>query len=130
MSPLTATQVDTLRHLLDEREKLLQGEVRAVGDADIEGTGPLDTEVEDAAEVGQVRFQAGMAHVDKQRDKEELMAIAAARERMADGSYGGCTDCGRVIPFERLQAQPTAARCIPCQEAYEKTHPAAPLFTV
>jgi DnaK suppressor protein len=45
---------------------------------------------------------------------------------MADGTYGICIDCGGEIPFERLQAQPAALRCIACQNAYEKTHPPAP----
>ena len=52
--------------------------------------------------------------------------IEAARARMADGSYGVCMQCGGDIPFERLQAQPTALRCIACQSEYEKTHPPAP----
>ena len=37
-----------------------------------------------------------------------------------------CMQCGGDIPFERLQAQPTALRCIACQSEYEKTHPPAP----
>ena len=54
----------------------------------------LGPEVGDAIDSGDERFRAGMAHVDKQRDQEELMAIEAARGRMADGSYGECIDCG------------------------------------
>ena len=130
MSELNDSQRDALRQRLDEREAVLHDEVQTVGDADIEGPGALDTEVEDAVAVGQSRFQAGMAHVDKQRDQEELIAIQAARDRMAAGSYGDCVDCEQPIPFARLEAQPTAVRCVPCQEAYEKTHPAAPLFSV
>ena len=71
-----------------------------------------------------------MAHVDKQRDQEELKAIEATRVKMTAGSYGECVDCGQAIPVERLKAQPTALRCVACQTAYEKTHPAAPLFSV
>lgn len=130
MSKLSDSQLDALRQQLDARETVLQEEVRAVGDANIDGAGSLDTEVEDAVAIGQNRVQTGMAHVDKQRDQEELIAIQAARGRMADGSYGECVDCARSIPFERLEAHPTAVRCVPCQEAYEKTHPAAPLFSV
>jgi len=35
-----------------------------------------------------------------------------------------CTQkhCGLDIPYERLQVQPTAERCAPCQGQHEKTH--------
>lgn len=126
-SSLTSEQLQVLREQLDAREAELRAEVR---EADAEGRetpeAPGPHEPGDAADSGDQRFQTGMAHVDKQRDQEELMAIEAARARMADGSYGVCMQCGSDIPFERLQAQPTALRCIACQSEYEKTHPPAP----
>ena len=120
-------QLQALRQQLDAREAELQDEVR---EADAEGRetpeAPGPHEPGDAADAGDQRFQTGMAHVEKQRDQEELVAIDAARGRMDDGTYGICIDCGGEIPFKRLQAQPTALRCVACQSAYEKTHPAAP----
>lgn len=53
----------------------------------------------------------------------ELSAIDAALSRIEAGTYGECTDCGVHIPPARLQATPEAARCIPCQEVWEKKHP-------
>jgi RNA polymerase-binding transcription factor DksA len=131
MSHLSRAQLDTLRSLLDEREATLQDEVRAADAEAAERPGALGPhEVGDAVDQGDERFQDGLAHVDKQRDQEELMAIEAARGRMADGSYGDCSDCGKAIPVERLKAQPAALRCVACQARYEKTHPAAPLFSM
>jgi RNA polymerase-binding transcription factor DksA len=130
MSHLSQAQLKTIERLLGEREATLQGEVRAANEEASERPAALGPEVGDAADVGEDRFRAGMAHVDKQRDQEELMAIDAARGRIADGSYGECVDCGKQIPAERLKAQPTALRCVACQSRYEKTHPAAPLFSV
>ena len=130
MADLTDADLKTIQRLLDEREATLQGEVRAANDDAAEAPEGLSAEGRDAVDIGDERVRTGMAHVDKQRDQEELMAIDAARGRIADGSYGDCIDCGQPIPFERLKAQPTALRCVPCQSRYEKTHPAAPLFTV
>ncbi|MDQ6680643.1 MAG: TraR/DksA family transcriptional regulator [Pseudomonadota bacterium] len=130
MSHISKTQLEGLGRQLDEREATLQGEVRAANDADTESPAASSTDVGDAVDKGDERFRAGMAHVDKQRDQEELMAIDAARGRIADDSYGECIDCGQPIPLERLKAQPTALRCVACQTRYEKTHPAAPLFSV
>lgn len=57
-----------------------------------------------------------------ERDADELRRIDSALLRLNDGSYGICVDCGQPIPLARLQAEPTAQRCVPCQELYEKTH--------
>jgi len=130
MTRLSDSQRETIQRLLDERESELQGEVRAANEEAAERPAALGPEVGDAVDVGDARYAAGMAHVDKQRDQEELMAIDAARGRLADGTYGECVDCGQDIPIERLKAQPTALRCVPCQTRYEKSHPAAPTFSV
>jgi RNA polymerase-binding transcription factor DksA len=130
MRPLRDTQIDTLKHLLDEREATLRNEVLAADAAAAERPEAVGRDVGDAVDQGDGRVQDGLAHVDKLRDQEELMAIDAARGRIADGSYGECVDCGVAIPFERLRAQPTALRCVPCQARHEKSHPAAPLFSV
>ena len=53
------------------------------------------------------------------RDHAELTAVRAALERLADGSYGECTDCGQSVGVPRLLAQPSAARCIACQSKAE-----------
>jgi len=56
------------------------------------------------------------------RDVKELRELEAARVRLAAGEYGVCIDCGQEIGFERLFAQPGAARCLFCQEGFERTH--------
>lgn len=40
----------------------------------------------------------------------------AALARVAAGTYGVCIDCGRGIPKPRLDARPTASRCVECAE--------------
>lgn len=42
----------------------------------------------------------------------ELDEVKAALAAMDDGSYGICSVCGKEIPFERLEALPTALTCI------------------
>lgn len=59
---------------------------------------------------------------DIDRDSDELRRIDTALTRLNSGTYGDCLDCGQSIPIERLKAEPTAGRCIACQEIYEKTH--------
>src|SRR5512146_2797701 len=54
------------------------------------------------------------------RDVAELSEVEAALVRLDDGSYGTCADCGEPIGWPRLNAQPTADRCIACQEKVEQ----------
>jgi DnaK suppressor protein len=61
-----------------------------------------------------------LAEVD--RDVVELRLIDSALQRLSAGTYGICTNCEQAIPMARLEAEPTAVRCVQCQELYEKTH--------
>ena len=58
---------------------------------------------------------------DDTRDLDELRELEAARERLHQGRYGVCADCGSDIPYARLKASPGALRCEPCEERHEKT---------
>ncbi|ODU06134.1 MAG: conjugal transfer protein TraR [Thiobacillus sp. SCN 63-1177] len=55
-------------------------------------------------------------HIDGMRD------IEAALQRIKNGEYGVCIDCGDAVTFPRLMAYPTAKRCIVCQEQREKLY--------
>jgi DnaK suppressor protein len=52
-------------------------------------------------------------------DREQAQRAA---ERRAHGAYGTCEDCGRPIGAERLEALPTATRCMRCQSGWEQTN--------
>ena len=62
-------------------------------------------------------FDLGVAL--EEREAAELLAIDQALQRIADGSYGLCLQCGVSIPTARLHAQPTAERCVDCQTRLE-----------
>jgi DnaK suppressor protein len=49
-----------------------------------------------------------------------LKKVEAAKQKIADGTYGICEDCGAEISQKRLLARPTADLCIGCQEEKEK----------
>lgn len=46
--------------------------------------------------------------------RQEIHEIRLALVRIEDGSYGTCMACGNDIRPERLEALPTATRCIKC----------------
>ena len=41
-----------------------------------------------------------------------LREVMRAQEKLADGTYGRCDECGVEIGLERLQARPWATRCV------------------
>jgi RNA polymerase-binding protein DksA len=48
-----------------------------------------------------------------------LAEIDAALKRIDEGTYGICTNCGKEIPVDRLEALPWATLCIDCQRGLE-----------
>ena len=60
------------------------------------------------------------------RDAGELRDVESALTRVADGTYGECVECAKPIPYARLAANPSAARCVPCQERVESAQRRGP----
>lgn len=44
--------------------------------------------------------------------EEDLEKVEIALQAIKDGTYGTCTVCGEPIPYERLEAVPTALTCV------------------
>ena len=53
-------------------------------------------------------------------ESQELARTENALERMREGAYGVCENCGNNIPMARLQALPYATYCIKCQREAER----------
>lgn len=117
MTRFTEAQWKRLRSLLDEEEARVQRQLSALGPSVVPVPREAPFENADLAdeEAGDQTNDVMLA-----RYRSELEQLNAARERMQQNSYGICVDCGEAIPFLRLQAQPTATRCLPCQTARER----------
>ncbi len=53
-------------------------------------------------------------------DRETLMLIQEAIERLGANEYGACVNCSIDIGMRRLEAVPWAQYCIDCQELAER----------
>jgi RNA polymerase-binding protein DksA len=121
MANLTEEQLAHLKQLLTEREKALRADLhREVGEKD--DYVDVATEAPDPGDSSFANLSVDLGNAAVTRDVTELRKIEAARQRMENGTYGECVDCETEIPYGRLEVQPTAERCAPCQEMYEKTH--------
>ena len=54
------------------------------------------------------------------RDKEKLSAINEALEKVKEGTYGICEECGDKIGQGRLKVMPLAKYCVTCQSKIER----------
>ena len=52
--------------------------------------------------------------------EDRLRALNDAQDRLLDGAYGVCQECGAHIGGKRLLADPAAALCLVCQEIAEQ----------
>ena len=52
--------------------------------------------------------------------EHQLREIIDAQDRLLDGSYGRCTECGSEIGVKRLLANPAASLCVSCQTSAER----------
>lgn len=121
MDGLNQQQKTQLFTVLTERERRLREEIRRemnLQDDYIQ----LASEVPDPGDLSFANLSIDLGNAAVTRDMNELRAIELARKKMDSGSYGECIACGYDIPFERLQAIPTAERCAPCQQNFERTH--------
>jgi len=57
------------------------------------------------------------------RDAVALADVDAALQRLAQGHYGLCGDCGEAIAAARLALAPTARRCVACESLHERGQP-------
>ena len=72
-------------------------------------------------EIDQASAEYVQTMVLRLRDREGyyLRKIELALERIRDGSFGTCTECGEAIPLGRLKARPVAMLCAGCKEQQE-----------
>jgi DnaK suppressor protein len=81
----------------------------------------FERELQEAAETRQQQLEGlTSAEADEvtraQREalNQVLLEISAARQRLAEGTFGSCTGCALSIPVERLEIRPWSATCVSC----------------
>jgi RNA polymerase-binding transcription factor DksA len=124
MNPTRNTDHQAIRERLQRRADELRGELdslRADRNDGMDATG-RET-VLDSGEQSEQISRDDVRRSEHDRDVNELREITAALQRIDEGSYGQCADCGVDITPSRLEVQPSALRCIKCQEKFEETQP-------
>ena len=122
MRYLTIEQRESLLNRLQDRADVLYEEVRA-SLHQTEGTG-LPNRRRETDDDAVAELESTLDVTSVVRDALELHEVEKAIRRLRTPDFGSCVDCGTDIPYTRLIAQPTALRCVSCQEKFERTHSA------
>lgn len=72
-------------------------------------------------EMDEASFASDMGFSLRIRDREAklIRKIGDALERLEDGTFGFCEECGEEIPYKRLMARPITTLCIQCKKEQE-----------
>jgi RNA polymerase-binding protein DksA len=102
----------------------LRGDVSQMADAALnkrrsEANGDLSSMPIHMADMGTDNFEQEFTLSLMESEGATLEQIEAALERIEDGAYGQCEECGGRIPKKRLDAIPYASMCIKCATQLE-----------
>jgi DnaK suppressor protein len=108
---------EELRTILEDRRREIQSEVQSRMKDVRADTGQAG--VVDDVETSESDIQDEIEFALIQMKAETLHRINEALERLEEGTYGRCFECGEEIEPRRLRALPFAVRCKDCEEARE-----------
>jgi len=96
-----------------ERER---AELLAVRESSADDRRPVELDQQSVGRLSRMdamQVQA-MAQAVEVRRQGRLQRIEAALQRLDEGDYGFCLDCGEDIPMKRLTFDLTLAHCVDC----------------
>ncbi|MDD9909332.1 MAG: TraR/DksA C4-type zinc finger protein [Ahrensia sp.] len=103
---------DVARHRLVQKKAELEDASKIAS----EGRDPVALDQQSVGRLSRMDAmqQQAMNKATEAKRKRDLLRIEAAENRLRDGEYGVCEDCGEIIPDGRLAIDPMAERCVTC----------------
>lgn len=111
--------MDTRERLEAERQRTLRQLASLTRDFDavVEASQDSNADDEHDPDGSTIAFERSQVDALIQQSHRSLTEVDAALDRLDAGTYGACETCGRPIAPERLEARPTARKCIACASA-------------
>ncbi|MDY0301032.1 MAG: RNA polymerase-binding protein DksA [Trichlorobacter sp.] len=108
---MDAEKLEQFRLLLQEEMKTLLSEadktVHDMADDASHFPDPTDRATQESDRTFELRI--------RDRERKLVGKIKEALDRIEDGSYGVCEDCGAEISEARLKVRPVTTQCIDCK---------------
>lgn len=123
---MNRADVKTYKERLLVLRARLRGDVSRMADAALkksrsEANGDLSSMPIHMADIGSDNFEQEFTISLMQSEEGTLDLIEGALERIEEGTYGQCEECGVKIPKMRLNAIPYASLCIKCASQEEQS---------
>ena len=113
MATVNSKTTRQLRHILEEKSSELRAQMGSPAtDPVLHATvDPYDT-----ADWAEKSHQEWLFLHTNSLNLALLREIEGALERLRDGTFGTCMDCGMPLSRKRLEALPWARYCVTCEE--------------
>ena len=123
---MTKAILDGFRQQLLDLRNRLKGDVTNLADEALrkaggEASGSLSNAPLHMADLGTDAFEKEFSLSLLQNQERALEEISEALERVRQGTFGRCEECGGVIPKARLQAIPYARHCVECARKLQQS---------
>ena len=112
----SSQNVQRLEEKLRQQQALLE---RSMLTAVEQGRQTGADETQDVADQAVSSYQKELLFTQGTNGHTQLSLVRLALERIDEGSYGDCLQCGSPIGEKRLDALPWTPYCINCQEKIE-----------
>jgi DnaK suppressor protein len=121
MTHLPAAEIARFEERLRRRRDELMARIHEdLSETDRENFSEIVGRVRDQGEESVAEITASTSLALLQREISELRDVDAALARIRVGTYGECVECGGEIECGRLEANPTAMRCLEDQRLLER----------
>ena len=114
---MTKKQTDAVRKKLQDKRRAL---VAAYVTNKNYGRDTEDGDTQDIADKASNAYTKEFLYSLSNTDRNVLQLVDDALERLKQGHFGVCMECGEKMLPKRLDAVPWARHCISCQEREEK----------
>ncbi len=109
-------QLEYFRNLLQKKLDELLGEA----DKTLEEMTDMNDHFPDPTDRATVESDRSFELRIRDRERKLIKKIKKALERIDEGTYGICEECGEDIGFKRLEARPVTTLCIECKSRQER----------
>jgi DnaK suppressor protein len=122
---MTKPELQVYKNQLLALRARLRGDVSQMAEAALkksrsEANGDLSSMPIHMADIGSDNFEQEFTLTLIENDGGTLTQIEASLERIEEGTYGQCEECGTKIPKTRLAAIPYATLCVRCAQQQEQ----------
>lgn len=112
---LSKKKKEYFKKLLTQRRDTLLAEA----ERPVSSVTDLKEESRDFVDQASMGFDTDFTLRLRERESRLILKVIEALERLDQGVFGICEECGRSISEARLKARPIATLCIECKRAQE-----------